>query len=83
MPEFESTEEEGERLGTTDHQAQDQDVERKQGSANGTNKRPMESDVSEGDRKRTSCLQCMIQSHTVQFLREEIWWSLSEAKPFV
>ena len=50
MPEFESTEEEEERPGTTDQRARDQDAERKRRSADGANKRAMESDVSEGDK---------------------------------
>ena len=50
LPEFESTEEEGERPGTTDQQARDQDAEWKQRSADGANKRYMESVVSEGDK---------------------------------
>ena len=45
MPEFESTEEEGERPGTTDQQARVQDAEHKQRSADDANKRAMESDV--------------------------------------
>ena len=49
MPEFESTEEEGERPGTADQQAWDKDAEYKQRSADGANKRAAESDVSEGD----------------------------------
>ena len=50
MPEFESTEEEGERPGTTDQQVRAQDAEHKQTSADVSNKRAMESDVSEGDK---------------------------------
>ena len=50
MPEFESTEEEGERPGTTDQKAWDKDAEYKQRSADGVNKRAVESDVSEGDK---------------------------------
>ena len=46
MPEFESTGEEGERPGTADQKARDQEAERKQRSADGANKRAMESDVS-------------------------------------
>ena len=49
MPEFKSTEEEGERPGTTDQRARDKDAEHKQRSADGANKTTMESDVSEGD----------------------------------
>ena len=50
MPEFESTEGEGERPGTTDQKAWDKDAEYKQRSADGVNKRAVESDVSEGDK---------------------------------
>jgi len=50
MPEFESIEEEGKRPGTTDQQARDKDTEYKQRSADGANKRAVESDVSEGDK---------------------------------
>ena len=50
MPEFESTNEEEERVGTTDQQARDQDAERKQRGAKNANKRAADSDVSEGDK---------------------------------
>ena len=53
MPEFESIEEEEERPGTTDQQAQDQHAESKQRSADGANKRAMQSDVSERDKEKT------------------------------
>ena len=50
MPEFENAEEEEERPGTTDQQARDQDVERKQRGAESANKRAVDPDVSEGDK---------------------------------
>ena len=50
MPEFESTDEEEERAGTTHQQARDQDAERKQRGAENANKRAADSDVSEGDK---------------------------------
>ena len=48
MAEFERAEEE-EMPGTIEQQARDQDAERKQRGAESTNKRAVESDVSEGD----------------------------------
>ena len=50
MPEFQSTNEEKERAGTTDQQARDQDAERKQQGVENANKRAADSDVSEGDK---------------------------------
>ena len=50
MPEFESSDEEEERSGTTDQQARDQDAERKQRGAESANTRAADSDTSEGDK---------------------------------
>ena len=49
MPEFEGDEEE-EKSGTTDHQARDQDAEKKKRGAEAANRRAAESDVAEGDK---------------------------------
>ena len=72
MPEFETTDEEEERSGTTDQQARhDRDAERKQRAAENANNRAADSDVSEGDKvllmkqNRTSCLQRMTRNRIV------------------
>lgn len=61
MPEFESNEEEGERPGTTDQQARDQDAEYKQRSSDGANERAVESNgirqsaSDEAEREQVVC----------------------------
>ena len=49
MPEF-AGDEEGERSGTTDQQARDQDAEQKKRVPETTNKRAAQSDIAEGDK---------------------------------
>ena len=67
----------------------DQDAERKQRSAKDANKGTMGSDVSDGDkvllmRQKENKLSATYDPEPCsKFLREEIWWSLSEAKPYL
>ena len=67
----------------------DQDTERKQRSAKDANKGAMGSDVSDGDkvllmRQKENKLSATYDPEPCsKFLREEIWWSLSEAKPYL
>ena len=67
----------------------DQDTGRKQRSAKVANKGTMGSDVSDGDkvllmRQKENMLSATYDPEPYsKFLREEIWWSLSQAKPFI
>ena len=78
MPEFGSTEEEGERPGTTHQQARDQDAEHKKRSSKyGANERATESDVSEGDivllmRKRENRLSATYDPEPYREKREDL-----------
>lgn len=79
MPEFESTDEEEERAGTTDQQARDQDAERKQRGVENANKRAAYSDVSKGDKVllmklRQNKLSATYDPEPYRVVsREEIW----------
>lgn len=62
------------------------DTERKQGGADGASKRAMESDVSDGDnallmRQKENKFSTMYDPDPYSV--EDIWRSLSEAKPYL